>query len=72
MTAPARTLPGAAEIAEAMDLDAAFYRAVAKDVAVNPDLYGDRAGEYAAGLAARYEVLAAFCEHEAKRMRGLV
>lgn len=59
-----------ARAASAMFADAAGYRAIAEEAKANPDVYGSRAEEYAAGIAARYMVIAAFCEHEAQKQQG--
>jgi hypothetical protein len=64
--------PHATNVAQSMELDAQFYRALAAEAEANPqyDMYGDRAETYAAGLAARYLLIAEFCAHEALRMRS--
>lgn len=58
--------------AQAMRVDAEGFRAIAAEAAnkPNPDVYGKRAQDYAEGLAARYAVLAAFCDHEASKQQA--
>lgn len=62
------------DVATHMDLDAEFYRALAREARMNPrpEQYGDRAQTYAEGLAARYELLAEYAAYEASRQRAEV
>lgn len=58
---------------DAMRADARGFRAVADEArtSANPGVYGPRAHEYAAGLAARYELLATFCDWEADKQDAI-
>lgn len=56
--------------AQAMRTDARSFRAIAANAKAQPNVYGLRAQDYADGIAARYEILAAFCDHEASKMES--
>lgn len=55
--------------AKAMQADADGFRAIAASATANPEQYGPDAKTYAEGIAARYEILAAWAEHMADRQR---
>jgi hypothetical protein len=56
--------------AKAMRDDAAGWRKIAADAAADPSIYGTRGETYAAGIAARYLLLAEFAEYEADQQQG--
>ena len=54
--------------AEAMRADARRFRDLEEDLTADEAVYGSRAKDYRAGVLARIELVAGWCEAEAARM----
>lgn len=53
--------------AQAMRADARHWRELLNDLIATPLIYGPDASDYLAGVKARLEIVAGWCDHQAER-----